>query len=240
MGLKKNDLNDMVYDIVTIDDYASKMGEDKNIVTIGFQVASKEAANDLCDFIEKGNDYILDADVSAGELDNNEYLVFVEIKRNKQIYENIIDLLNDIMKLSGIEEFKFRYYKQFRSHVVNMENLERLIPSDPEEYGIQTKDNNDNYDHFFKDSTVESVYMKGDFIIFEKSYNKKIVFEVIDYGSPEYIKPILDGSFEIMESYPVINYLTKYLGDYNISKYGDIITMENQTNVLALKEIKIT
>ena len=33
MGLRQGDLKDLVYHIFEIDTYASKMGEDKNIVT---------------------------------------------------------------------------------------------------------------------------------------------------------------------------------------------------------------
>ncbi|MFW6046496.1 MAG: hypothetical protein ACOCP4_01750 [Candidatus Woesearchaeota archaeon] len=238
MGLRQYDLKDMIYEIITIDDYTSKMGDDKNIVTISFQVASKEAADDLCDFLEKGYQYILDADVSSGEIDNNEYLVFLELKRERLVHKEILEILEDVKKVSGIEEFKFRYYKQFRSHVVNMSNLKKYVPSDPDDYGIKIKSTTDNYMHFFKDSPVESIGMTGDYLIFENSNLNKVIFEIVDYGSPENIKPLLVEQFQIMESYPEINYLTKYLGNYNISKYGNIITMENQANVLAVRRIK--
>ena len=38
MGLRQGDLKDLVYYIFEVDAYASKMGEDKNIVTISFTV----------------------------------------------------------------------------------------------------------------------------------------------------------------------------------------------------------
>jgi hypothetical protein len=40
-----------------------------------------------------------------------------------------------------------------------------------------------------------------------------------------------------MESYAEMLYLTKYLGDYNISKYGDKLVFENKDKALVLKRI---
>jgi hypothetical protein len=40
-----------------------------------------------------------------------------------------------------------------------------------------------------------------------------------------------------MKSYPEILFLTKYFGDYNISKYGDNFVFENQGKGLVLKRI---
>ena len=45
----------------------------------------------------------------------------------------------------------------------------------------------------------------------------------------------IEGKFDLMESYPEILFLTKYLGDYNISKYGDKLVLENQGKALVVK-----
>ena len=42
MGLRNGDLANLVDNVFEIDSYASKMGEDKNIVTLSFSVANKE------------------------------------------------------------------------------------------------------------------------------------------------------------------------------------------------------
>jgi len=64
MGLKANDLKHMLEDIFEIDSYASKMGDDKNIVTLSFSLKDSSAAQDLTNFLEKGYDFILDADAT--------------------------------------------------------------------------------------------------------------------------------------------------------------------------------
>ena len=80
MGLRQNDLKDLVYHIFEIDAYASKMGDDKNIITLSFTVKDKPPADDLVKFLEGGYSFILDSDVTAGEQNDGNYRVFVEIK----------------------------------------------------------------------------------------------------------------------------------------------------------------
>ena len=77
-GLEHGDLKRLVHPDVHVDEFKSKMGDDADIVVVSFKVASKEPALDLVNFIEKGYDFVLDADLSSGELDDGEYLVFVE------------------------------------------------------------------------------------------------------------------------------------------------------------------
>ena len=47
MGLLKNDLAHMVDNIIEIDSYKSKMGNDADIVTLAFSIHGNEPAKDL-------------------------------------------------------------------------------------------------------------------------------------------------------------------------------------------------
>ena len=126
MGLKQSDLKDLVYHIFEIDTYASKMGEDKNIVTLSFTVKSKAPADDLVRFLEGGYSFILDADATAGEQSDGNYRVFVELERNKFSNKDIIEIVDGVKKLSDVKEFKFRYYKGFKSCILRS-RYNRLI-----------------------------------------------------------------------------------------------------------------
>lgn len=53
MGLSQGDLKDLVKKTFDIDTYSSKMGEDKNIVTISFDVSSEPPAKDLVKFLKQ-------------------------------------------------------------------------------------------------------------------------------------------------------------------------------------------
>jgi len=222
MGLRQGDLKDLVYHIFEIDAYASKMGDDKNIITLSFTVKDKPPADDLVKFLEGGYSFILDSDVTAGEQSDGNYRVFVEIERDKSANQNIIEIVDGVTKLADVEDFKFRYYKGFRSHDVTIENLDREVPLDPDNYGITVSESNlNNYKNFFSNSYVEEIVMEDNIISIKKAYSDKLMFEFVDFGETLKTVKRINESLDIMDSYPEILFLTKYLGDYNICKYGD-------------------
>lgn len=238
MGLRANDLESMVDEIFEIDSYASKMGEDKNIVTISFSLKEKAAADDLANFLEKGYSFILDADVTSGEQSDGTYKVFVELERNKDAPEQIYEIMDGLQKLSGKDKFRFRYYKGFRSHDATLEHIKELVPTDPDQYGINITENNlNNYKEFFNRSFLDSVEMAEDVITIKKKYADPLKFEFVDFGDTNKIINSINETFDLMNSYPEIMFLTKYIGDYNISKYGNKLVFENNNKSLVLKRI---
>lgn len=100
-GLEQNDLARLISPELHIDEYKSKMGKDEDIVVFSFKVNGREPAEDLVNFIEKGYEWVLDADVSAGELDDGDFLVFVECDREPAVAENIVLLVKDILNLTS-------------------------------------------------------------------------------------------------------------------------------------------
>jgi|TARA_B110000503_G_scaffold124984_1_gene192090 hypothetical protein len=238
MGLRHADLKDLVYHIFEIDAYASKMGDDKNIITLSFTVKDNSPADDLVRFLEGGYSFILDSDVTAGEQTDGNYRVFVELERDSSANENIMEIVDGIKKLADVEEFKFRYYKGFRSYDVTLENLDREVPLDPDNYGITVSESNlNNYKNFFSNSYVEEIVMEDDIISIKKAYADKLMFEFVDFGETTKTVNRITESLDIMNSYPEIIFLTKYLGDYNICKYGDKLVFENSKNTLVLKRV---
>ena len=97
------DMEGQIEPEITVDEYAAKMGKDKNIVTLTFIVKSKLAADDLVSWFERGYDFVLDASVSDGEIEPGEYLVFVEIERRSKVPSRIIHLLSDLETLTGLK-----------------------------------------------------------------------------------------------------------------------------------------
>ena len=238
MGLMANDLSNTIDKIFEIDSYASKMGDDKNIVTLSFSLTGKEAAKDLSNFLEKGYSFILDSDVTEGEQSDGTYKVFVEMERDSQVSENIFEILDGVKKLSGKDDFKFRYYKGFRSHEATQDKISEMVPTDPDKYGISMQENAlNNYKTFFSNSFVDNIAMQENKITIKKKFSDSIVFEFIDFGDTLNTIKQLNESFDILNSYPELLFLTKYLGDYNISKYGDNLVFENENKALVLKRI---
>lgn len=135
-GLEKNDLKRLVDTTISIDKFVSKLGDDKDVMTIGFTVNFKEAAMDLMVFCENGYDWVLDSDMSSGELDDGKYIVFVEMERSSDSPKNIFKLIKDICNLTDtkINDWNFTYFKGKEFHPLSEENLKEIIPITQQDY----------------------------------------------------------------------------------------------------------
>lgn len=119
-----------------IDEFKSKMGDDADILVLSFKVSEKNPANDLMNFIERGYDWVLDADVSTGELDDGEYLVFVETERNPVAAKNIVKLISDILNLTEqkLSDWHIQYQKNKQEFPVEAESIAKFVPLTPDSY----------------------------------------------------------------------------------------------------------
>jgi len=147
-NLEMGDLARLVHDELHIDEYKSKMGTDADVCVVSFKVAGKEPSADLVSFIEKGYDFVLDADVSSGEKEGGDYLVFVELERTDELPEQIIEIMQDIMNLTDqkIEEWRVRYYKSTADTELTQESLANIIPLTPEAYDAKYGDDDEEVD----------------------------------------------------------------------------------------------
>lgn len=135
-NLEYGDLKRLVHNELHIDEYKSKMGVDADVCVISFKVSGKEPSMDLVNFIEKGYNYVLDADVSSGEKEGGDYLVFVELDRTPELPSQIVDILEDIINLTNqdINDWRVRYQKSTKDHDLTVESLARIVPLTPESY----------------------------------------------------------------------------------------------------------
>jgi len=135
-NLEQGDLKRLIHNELHIDQYKSKMGTDEDVCVISFKVSGKEPSADLVSFIEKGYDFVLDADVSSGEKEGGDYLVFVELERSEKLPTQIMEIMDDLMNLTEqkIEDWRVRYYKSTSDNELSGESLANLIPTTPEAY----------------------------------------------------------------------------------------------------------
>jgi hypothetical protein len=237
MGLRNGDLKDLVYDIFEIDSYKSKMGSDEEIITLSFSVGDKQAAEDLRDFIERGYSFVLDADATPGEQSDGTYKVFVEIERQKHAPEQILEITSGLKELASMDKLKFRYYKNFRSMDLSQDKLSEMIPVDSESYGVKVNESNlDNYKNFFNKSYVENVEMLDDILTIGKKWADSLSFRFVDFGDTVETVEAINESFNANDFAEII-FLTKYIGDYNITKYGNKLTFENNNKTLVVERL---
>jgi len=72
----------------------------------------------------------------------------------------------------------------------------------------------------------------------EKKWADPLAFEFVEFGDAETVTESQEGAFDIVNAYPEIMYLTKYVGDYAVSKYGENIVLENEDKALVLRRLQ--
>lgn len=135
-GIEMGDLERLVHPELHIDEYKSKLGKDEDVCVVSFKVTGKGAAGDLVNFIEKGYEWVIDADISSGEMDDGDFIVFVEIDRQKEIANHIMKLMSDLMNITAQQptDWRVRYYKCTDDHELTEESIAELVPNSAEAY----------------------------------------------------------------------------------------------------------
>ena len=87
--MKHGELIDLVIPKVSLDEFSPKTGENKDVIVLGFYVDDLEPAKDLSNFIETGAYETLDVEASPASNDEGHYMVFVEMKRNEEVFEKL-------------------------------------------------------------------------------------------------------------------------------------------------------
>lgn len=117
-----------------VDEFASKMGDDEDIIVLSFFVRSEQAAEDLTNWFEKGYDWILDADRSPGEITSGRYLVYVEMRRRSRAADQTNTMLDDLGTLTeyNLDNWQMTY----RDDTVPFSRDEfiKRVPLSPKEY----------------------------------------------------------------------------------------------------------
>ena len=238
-GLKPNDLKDLIKPDYNVDTYKSVMGDDENVIVISFDIASNDAAKDLENFVEQGYGFVLDSDVSSGETDEGVYKVFIEIERGRKSISQIEDILYGLTQLCGIEDWNFRYYKDLQKHPVD--KMKEMIPTTPETYKEKIDESFENdIRFFFRKSPMDYMMLENDnMLTFKRIFNSPVKMEILDYGTRLDMLTNLTGTIRIDEtSTSETMWLTKYFGNYNITKYDDFFVFENDNTVFKFRLIR--
>ena len=239
-GLRASDLKDTIEPLFTIDQYGSKMGDDKDIIVLRFRATDKEPAIDLMEFIEKGYDFVLDADVSSGEETDGKYSIFVELERTKKAPAQLKDLMGGISRLCSCDDWRFRWYKDVAGHDFTEENIEQFIPVTPEDYELRMNDSKASaVEEFFDQGAIDSVTVdENNNITFTKPYAEPLTAKFITLGTYDVIKEALEGAIQLDESSRgQVLVLNKYLGNYDINKIeGHFLIRNGDRAVILAKE----
>ena len=218
-GLKAGDLEGVISNRFSIDQYKSKMGDDKNILVLAFEADSLAPAKDLERFAETGYKFILDADATPGTMKDGKHRVFVEFARQEGVINNIISFLEDLKKLTNIEEFEYTYHKGQNPTMVSSGSLQEVVPSTPDAYEQRVNEIKiGEAKNFFDKFNMMEVKMHSNIIEVKKQGAGALKFELHAFGDTKSVinetKAFkIDGS-----AMSECMWLTKYFGTYDITK----------------------
>ena len=224
-GLKAGDLDGVVSNKLSVDQYKSKMGEDKNILVLGFIVDGSAPAKDLERFAEVGYKSVLDADATPGTLEDGKHRVFVEFARTPEVVGQIIAFLEDLKKLTNIEEFTYTYHKGENPTVVSADTKGEAIPTTPDAYEQRINEMKvSEARHFFdKYDMMECNIAENIMTVKKTGAGHDLKFELHKFGLTNEIMKEAKAFKIDMDSIAECTHLTKYFGPYDITK-----TNENQ------------
>lgn len=233
-GLRKGDLADTVYPIFEIDSFKSKMGEDTDVCVLTFQAKDRYPARDMMEFVEKGYPFVLDADVSAGENEEGEYSVFVEIVRSSKLAEQIMEMVYGLSNLTGIQDWKFTYYKNKKERNATTENLKSIVPTSSKVYEqTMQKFQTNEMKSFFNKTLMDDLILEDDTITIIKPFDVSYKFKIVD----EALEETNTTSVVDEKSMAEIFWLTKVMGNYNIEKIGENFVFNNEGKKIVLRRI---
>lgn len=136
MSIERGDLKRLVHNEIHIDEFESKLGKNRDVIVLSFKVAGKAPSQDICAFVEKGYDWVLDADISSGEMNDGDYIVFIELPRDQDCVSHIMEMMSDLMNLTEQElsDYRVRYRHDQTDNSLDEETLTQMIPASATEY----------------------------------------------------------------------------------------------------------
>ena len=222
-GLKSGDLEGVVNKRFSVDQFKSKMGDDRNIMVLAFTVDGMAPAKDLERFAETGYKEVLDADATPGTLEDGKHRVFIEFARVESVDQHIRKFLDDVKKLANIETFEFTYHKNNTPFEASAKNLADVLPRTAVAYtqkinGMKLESTQTFFDKFqmmeFKlDNNIVSIKKHGS--------HETLKFELHTFGPTNMVMNETKAFKIDMDSMAECTFLTKYFGPYNITKTNE-------------------
>ena len=237
-GLKAGDLEGVVSNRFSVDQYKSKMGDDRNIMVLAFVVDSLAPAKDLERFAETGYKEVLDADATPGTMADGKHRVFVEFARVEQVDQHIVKFLDDLKKLTNIEMFEFTYHKRSVPFEASGKNLADVLPRTPIAYTQKTNSLRlGEINSFFDKYNMMEFKLDNNVVSVKKTGSEdRLKFELHAFGDTQMILKEAKAFAVDLDSMAECTYLTKYFGPYHITKTTEnrfIFSKSNESAVLS-------
>lgn len=218
-ALRPQVLKDLIYEIISIDEYTSKIGE--NNIVVAFQVKDNfDAAYDLSSFIEKSPLGALDTEASETPNVDGRYVVFAEFERDGEFPERLLSLLKTIENLCPNPGWKLQLYGVNDPIDVDFDIVnQRIDLTQPEELT-----------EFF-DAACVSTEMLSETICLNTAYGKLHYNRGSGIVSESYVKTLIEKGIDLDDTR-----LSSILGEgYTVLKSGSQYVVGNKGKYFVLR-----
>ena len=229
------EMTNHVSPLIKIDTFKAKLGRDEDVSVIQLQTDNKEVAKDLVSFIESGHKEVLDADFSPAKNEQKKYNVFIELERNENLPRQIMELVRDIEKITGMMPWNFTFYKNDKEYKLSEENLNNQIPTTEQQYLFLTDDTIDEtINDLFAESNLKVVRHGKKLILDKTIINHNFIIESMNTSSSD-----IKGVYKIdQNSTSQADYLNSWLGGtWHVVKINDLFKIaKGNSNIIVKAE----
>ena len=251
--MKHEDLVDLVIPKVSLDEFAPKTGDNKDVIVIGFYVDDIDPAKDLSNFIESGAYETLDCEASPASNEDGHYMVFVEVNRDGTVFEKLDKILHDVENLSGKLAWTVKPYYAEEDFKLHEDTWKDFVIVDPDMYvdkktfqqnKVQAEESayKENLGEFLIDSLMSNVSLdkdtERDTIQFQRG-KRVFEFELVNFGQKDILEDISSEPIRSMLS-DDLAFADAIGKTYTINNFSDsrfTVSKEDSNDVMLLRKI---
>lgn len=128
------DMEGKITPTLLIDEFKSNIGEDSDIIVLTFIVDGQSVGEDLVDWLERGYDFIIDAEISPGEVLDKKYYVFAEMNRRSSAAFRINEILDDLKTLTGLKPEEWEVKIEGQRYQFDEKIIKQKLPLSAADY----------------------------------------------------------------------------------------------------------
>jgi len=232
-SLRRADYLFLVDNLITIDKYESKFGED--YITVTINCYDDEVASNISYFIKMTCKYVVDVEFNEIPNEDGNFTLFIEIKKSDDFPKNVMDMIEKISLLCGDLKWRALFTGKIFSYSLTEENIKKFV-----NYNKKTER------RLFSRKILESWIPKNLKNYFdlksELIETKKSVYKIECFNNTREIKYLLLNVSSISENCLPNEELKIYMdfdGEFMVQKIGDffLLTKPDSSDSLLISKI---
>jgi len=214
----RNSLKGTILPKISIDEFTPKSGVTEEVAVVALYAIDDAPAQDLNSYVQRGYVDVIDAEVSPNPDEEGNYLIFIEIARDKNFLDVLLMLIKDIENVTGPMDWNVAPFSAEHSYAIDDPGLVQHLT-----FGSVTE----SIKRFLKPSDLPNVIFENDIINFGSVQGKLRDFGQVDRILKNYT---LNESLIDLDSYEASSLESMLGSEYQVAKYGSNVFIGHVTN----------